>query len=75
MGIVDAFNSACTNAAGCPNIIPSALINSISTKLMNLLPTPSSAGNTNNYFALLAFHKDTDFFDARWTPTLPIKIA
>ena len=64
-GIVDAFNPACTNAAGCPNIIPSALINSISAKLMNLLPTPSSAGNTNNYFALLAFHKDTDFFDGK----------
>src|SRR5215469_9961045 len=62
---VDAFNAACTNAAGCPNIIPTALINPISSKLMALLPAPTSAGNANNYFALLAFHKDTDFVDAK----------
>jgi hypothetical protein len=67
-GVVDAFNPACTNGAGCPNIIPSALINSISAKLMALLPGPNVAGvtgNTNNYFALLAYHKDTDFFDGK----------
>src|ERR1700719_900561 len=62
--VVDAFNSACTNAAGCPNIIPSALIDPISAKLMGFLPTPS-AGTSNNYFALLPFHKDTDFVDAK----------
>jgi hypothetical protein len=64
-GAVDAFNPACTNAAGCPNVIPSALINSISAKLMAFLPPPTAAGNTNNYFALLPFHKDTDFVDAK----------
>jgi len=67
-GTVDAFNAACTNVAGCPNIIPSALINSISGKLMGLLPSPNVAGvtgNTNNYFALLPFHKDTDFVDGK----------
>jgi hypothetical protein len=63
--MVDAFNPACTNAAGCPNIIPKALIDPISTKLMAFLPTPTAAGNTNNYFALLGFHKDTDFVDAK----------
>jgi Carboxypeptidase regulatory-like domain len=62
---VDAFNPACKNAAGCPNIIPSALINLISTKLINLLPAPTAGGTTNNYFALLPFHKDTDFVDAK----------
>ena len=62
---VDAYNPACTNAAGCPNVIPTALIDGISTKLMNFLPPPNAAGNVNNYFALLAFHKDTDFFDAK----------
>jgi hypothetical protein len=62
---VDAFNPVCTNAAGCPNVIPVALINPISTKLMNLLPNPTGPGNANNYFALLAFHKDTDFVDAK----------
>ena len=67
-GPVDAFNAACTNAAGCPNIIPTALIDPISAKLLALLPAPNVAGNTsnvNNYFALLAFHKDTDFVDAK----------
>jgi hypothetical protein len=64
-GPVDAYNPACTNAAGCPNIIPSAMIDAISTKLMAYLPTPTAAGNTNNYFALLPFHKDTDFVDAK----------
>ncbi|HXJ03598.1 MAG TPA: carboxypeptidase regulatory-like domain-containing protein [Candidatus Acidoferrum sp.] len=64
-GMVDAFNPACTNAAGCPNIIPSALIDPISAKLMAFLPPPNSAGTTNNYFALLPFHKDTDFVDAK----------
>jgi hypothetical protein len=64
-GPVDAFNAACTNAAGCLNIIPTALIDPISTKLMNLVPAPTAAGNTNNFFGLLAFHKDTDFVDAK----------
>src|SRR5437764_1029855 len=62
---VDAFNSTCTNAAGCPNIIPLALIDPISAKLMALLPAPNLPGTSNNYFALLAFHKDTDFVDGK----------
>ena len=70
---VDAFNPACKNAAGCPNIIPSALIDPIATKLMNLLPAPTAAGNTNNYFALLPFHKDTDFVDAKLDANLTDK--
>jgi hypothetical protein len=64
-GAVDAFNPACTNPAGCPNIVPLALIDPISAKLMALLPAPTSPGNANNYFALLPFHKDTDFVDAK----------
>ncbi len=63
--MVDAYNAACKNAAGCPNVIPTALIDGISTKLLNFLPSPTAAGNANNYFALLAFHKDTDFFDGK----------
>jgi carboxypeptidase family protein len=62
---VDAYNPACKNVAGCPNVIPTALIDGISTKLMNFLPSPTAAGNANNYFALLAFHKDTNFFDGK----------
>ncbi len=63
---VDAFNPVCASAAGCPNVIPVALINPISAKLMGLLPTNVlNNSNTNNYFGLLAFHKDTDFVDAK----------
>jgi carboxypeptidase family protein len=72
-GPVDAFNAACTNAAGCPNIIPTVLINPISAKLLAFLPTPTAAGNTNNYFALLPFHKDTDFVDAKVDANLTTK--
>ncbi|HWY44907.1 MAG TPA: TonB-dependent receptor [Candidatus Sulfotelmatobacter sp.] len=65
-GAVDAYNPACKNPAGCPNIIPSALIDPISTKLLAFLPAPNNGtGSTNNYFALLPFHKDTDFVDAK----------
>jgi hypothetical protein len=50
----------------CPNVIPTALINSISAKLMNFWPSiPLTAGFANNYFATLPFHKDTDFVDAK----------
>jgi len=68
---VDAFNSACTPATPmysngmCPNVIPTALIDGISSKLMAFLPPTNLPGNANNYFALLAFHKDTDFFDGK----------
>jgi Carboxypeptidase regulatory-like domain len=64
-GPVDAFNPACTNPAGCPNVIPVALIDPIAAKLMAFLPAPTALGNANNYSALLAFHKDTDFVDAK----------
>jgi hypothetical protein len=64
-GMVDAYNPACGKAAGCPNVIPLALIDPISAKLLAFLPSPTAAGNTNNYFALLPFHKDTDFVDAK----------
>jgi len=64
-GPVDAFNPVCSNAAGCANVVPTALINPISAKLLAFLPNTNLPGNTNNYFALLAFHKDTDFVDAK----------
>src|SRR5258708_23267599 len=64
-GAVDAFNPACTNVAGCPNIIPTALIDPISTQLLAFLPAPTAAGNSTNYFGLLGFHKDTDCVDGK----------
>ncbi|MBN9662473.1 MAG: TonB-dependent receptor [Acidobacteria bacterium] len=46
------------------NIIPSSRINPISTKLLALVPQPNlGTGDTNNYFALLPFKKDSDSFD------------
>jgi hypothetical protein len=72
-GIVDAFNPACTNVAGCPNMIPTAMIDPIAAKLMGFFPTPTGTGNTNNYFALLPFHKDTDFVDAKIDANLTAK--
>ena len=68
---VDAFNAACTPATlgysngMCPNVIPTALIDPISAKLMAFLPPTTGTSNTNNYFALLPFHKDTDFVDGK----------
>src|SRR5467141_2363372 len=62
---VDAYNPVCTNVAGCPNVIPLALIDPISAKLLAFLPKTNLPGNTNNYFALLPFHKDTDFVDGK----------
>ncbi|MBV9180322.1 MAG: TonB-dependent receptor [Acidobacteria bacterium] len=72
-GPVDAFNVACTNAAGCPNMIPTALIDPIATKLMAFVPAPTAAGTSNNYFGLLGFHKDTDFVDAKVDANLTSK--
>src|SRR5467141_3445061 len=60
----DAYNPACKTGS-CPNIVPLALIDPISAKLMALLPPTTGTSNTNNYFALLPFHKDTDFVDAK----------
>ncbi len=45
------------------NIIPTARINPISTKLLALVPAPNLPGDTNNYFALLPFYKDSHSFD------------
>jgi hypothetical protein len=49
------------------NIIPNTSINSISAKLLALLPAPNlnSPSGSNNYFALLPFHKDTTSMDAK----------
>jgi hypothetical protein len=54
-------------------VIPSNLINPISTKLMGLLPARrnASTSGSNNYFALLPFHKDTLSYDVKvdYVPT------
>jgi len=49
------------------NSIPASMINSISQKMMALLPGPNvtSAAGTNNFFALLPFTKDSTSFDTK----------
>ena len=47
------------------NIIPASRINPIATRILNLVPAPNLAGDTNNYFALLPFKKDTDSYDIK----------
>jgi hypothetical protein len=49
------------------NVIPTSRINAVSTKLLALLPAPNqkSSSGSNNYFALLPYHKDTDSLDGK----------
>lgn len=51
------------------NVIPTNRLNPIALKILALVPNPNEAYNTaapsNNYFALLPFHKDTDFTDGK----------
>ncbi len=62
--MVDAYNPAC-KAGSCANIVPLALMDPIALKLVALMPNPNLPGNTSNYFALLAYHKDFDYFDGK----------
>ncbi len=49
------------------NQIPANRINPISAKLIALVPAPNvaSSSGTNNYFALLPYHKDTNSTDGK----------
>ncbi|HEY3744028.1 MAG TPA: carboxypeptidase regulatory-like domain-containing protein [Bryobacteraceae bacterium] len=51
------------------NIIPADRLNPISLKILALVPLPNLSFNpanpSNNYSALLPFHKDTDFTDGK----------
>ena len=52
-GPVDAFNAACTTPGGCPNVIPTALLDQTSLALLSYFPTPTPglANNPNGNFA------------------------
>ena len=67
--IYNPFTGDPTTGAGrtpfAGNQIPTNLINPISTSILNLVPQPNRPGFTNNYFAALPFHKDTDSFDVK----------
>lgn len=65
-------NAACTNPAGCPNIIPTRYISQVSQNLLNFIPLPTNPGaqlGTPNYAggASDVYHGDainvrTDYF-------------
>jgi len=67
---VDAFNPACTNPAGCPNIIPVALFSPIALKILNLVPHGSTA-LSNNLSLNTQLRKNPTSFDVKidhnWT--------
>lgn len=64
-GLVDAFNPACTNAAGCPNMIPTALFDPVSLKILALVPHVTSGGLGNNYQQNTQFRKNNTSFDVK----------
>jgi carboxypeptidase family protein/TonB-dependent receptor-like protein len=65
------FNPACTNVAGCPNMIPSARIDAISQKIIALIPATISGGNTDNYSKSATQKLNRNNFDAKvdWNRT------
>jgi hypothetical protein len=67
-GPVDAFNPAC-KAGTCNNIIPLALMDPISLKILALVPHANSCANaaciTNNYQQNTQFKKNSTSFDAK----------
>ena len=44
------YNPACTNPAGCPNIIPSARLDPIALKVVALMPAPTNPALLTNNF-------------------------
>lgn len=65
------FNAACTNAAGCPNMIPTARLSSISQKILAVVPAPNLSGDTANYFFSATQRLTRHNFDGRvdWSRT------
>src|SRR6266704_2147155 len=68
---VDAVNPACANPAGCPNIIPVALISPIALKILNLVPHAQSTALSNNLSLNTQLRKNPTSFDVKinhnWT--------
>jgi len=64
-GLVDAFNPACKTAT-CNNIIPLALMDPISLKILALVPhVNSGTGLSNNYQQNTQFRKNSTSFDTK----------
>ena len=65
------FNSACTNALGCPNMIPAARLSAISQQILALVPPPNLPGDTANYFKSATQRLTRNNFDGKvdWNRT------
>lgn len=66
------YNPACANAAGCPNIIPTARLDPIALKLIALVPLPNNNQNAsgtakyqNNFLESTRFTQDINQYDAK----------
>lgn len=69
---VDAYNPACKNAAGCPNVIPAALLDPVAQKIMALLPMPNNnltapgtGKYSQNFLESTPFMQDNNSFDVK----------
>jgi len=65
------FNAACTNPAGCPNMIPTARISPIAQQILALVPPPNLPGDTANFFSSATQRLTRHNFDGRvdWNRT------
>jgi carboxypeptidase family protein len=65
------FNAACTNVAGCPNMIPTARLSSISKQILALVPQPNLPGDTANFFSSATQRLTRHNFDGKvdWNRT------
>jgi outer membrane receptor protein involved in Fe transport len=63
------YNPACTNSAGCPNMIPIARISPITKAILAKIPLPNVPGkgltDTNNFQGPTKFIKNTTSFDVK----------
>ncbi|HVH89106.1 MAG TPA: TonB-dependent receptor [Terriglobales bacterium] len=64
-GPVDAYNPACTGAPTCNNVIPLALMDPISLKILALVPHTNLPGLSNNFQENTQFRKDSWSFDTK----------
>jgi len=60
------YNPACTDAAGCPNVIPINRLDPIALKLVEQTPLPTFSDRfTNNYYAAGPFRFDRHTLDTK----------
>jgi hypothetical protein len=66
-GLVDAYNPACTGAPTCNNVVPLALMDPISLKILALVPHANTnvASLTNNFQEGTQFRKNSLSFDVK----------